>query len=121
MALTNISKATRQQLADELARIQVEHEDFRRAVAQIALETKESEGWCSDGFRDAMDNLGLLDLLPSNKRLVTLQVVVDAEEQNYDPEYMSDESWADAAISAIRYTSAANLHGYEVEDAPQDK
>jgi hypothetical protein len=121
VALTVTSKTTRQELADELTRLQAEYEVFRKDVAQAALEAKDSEGWCSEGFRDAMDNLGLTDLIPSHKRLVTLKVVVDAVEQGYDTDYLDEDGWAEAALSSIRYSSPGDLHGYEVEDAPKDK
>lgn len=121
MALTITSKTTRQELADELVRIQSEYGQFRKDVAQAALDVKDSEGWCSDGFREAMDNLGLADLIPSTERIVTLKIRIDADEAGYDAEYMGDEEWADAAISSIRYKSAHELEGYEVSEVPQDK
>jgi hypothetical protein len=121
VALTITSKTTKEQIASELRALQAKHDQFRKDVAQAALDAKDSEGWCSEGFREAMDNLGLIDLIPSNKRLVTLKVVVDAAEQGYDTDYLDEDGWAEAALSSIRYSSPGDLHGYDVEDAPQDK
>lgn len=116
-----MTRFTRQELADEVARLQREHEEYRKTVLEVALEARDSEGWCSDGFKEAMETLGLADQLPSTERIVVLKVLVDAEDSGYDVDSMGDYEWAQAAISKVRYASPGDLASFAVEDAPKDK
>ena len=121
MALTVTSKTTRQQLADELERVQREHAQFKDLVWQVAVEGKENEDWCAEGFRDAMETLGLADRIPPSERVVVLEVLVNAEDSGYNVDDMSDYEWADAALSKLRYSSPGDLESYETKDAPKEK
>lgn len=127
MALTVTSKTTRAQVVGELNVVQAEleslrakHENFRKDVFYAATEAKDTEGWCSEGFREVMENLGLDEFIESTERVVILKVLVDAEDTGYDVENMDDISWARAGISKLRYASPSDLESYSVEELPQD-
>lgn len=121
MTLTITSKTTRGEALDELERTRKELADFKRQVVDVALEAKADFDWCSEGFRDTMTTLGLEKLLPATERIVVLKVRVDADEACLEVSEMDDEDWASAAISKVQNLYHYDLHGYSVEDVPQDK
>jgi phenylpyruvate tautomerase PptA (4-oxalocrotonate tautomerase family) len=120
VALKVTSKTTKAEIASELERVLAEQKQYKEHVARVALEQKENEGWCSEGFREAMEELDLEDFLPDARRIVILKVEVDASKNGYDPDQMDESDWANAAISNIRYHTAGDLYAYDVEDVPKD-
>ncbi len=54
--------------------IQKEFDAFKAKVVKVAFRTKETEGWCNDGFKAAMDELGLE--VPKKKARVVLEFEV---------------------------------------------
>lgn len=120
MALKVTSKTTKSELEAEVLRLHREQKDYKERVARVALEHRDNEGWCSEGFREAMDELELLEFVPSSERLVVLKVIVDADSAGLDAAEADDDEWAEAAIYKLRYASVGDLEGYAVEDVPKD-
>lgn len=120
MTLDITVRTTKPELTAEVRRLEKEFAEFRKDVAETALHAKDEQGWCNEGFREAVEALGIGDLLPSTERLVTIVVLTDAEEYGMSVDEMDEDDWAEAAISKLRYASIGDLESYQVNDAPKD-
>lgn len=117
MTLTINSKTTKAQLEAELVRVQKEHEAFKSQVAEAALNAKEENDWCDEGFREAMTDLGLGHILPSDERVVTLEIKVK-NDGAYDLSYMGESNWVQLAIDKVKtyQFGRTDLHDFKVDE-----
>lgn len=90
------SKTTKTQLLDILTNLALEkdelvtsHENFKRQVVKVAKAHKESEGWCTQGFNEAMGELGLE--VPSRYRRLQVDIYVDLTDESGPTEWDEDE------------------------------
>lgn len=99
--ITASDPTTAQDLTDELARIQREHEDFRERVREEVLR-QHREGhngryrWCRDGTERVLRDLDLPPIETTYRGTVTVEVEVTVRNAN---SLDIAENWTAAALS----------------------
>lgn len=129
------SKTTKSDLERELRRVTAlandNHnalESFKNRVYEVALENKDENDWCDEGFTKAMADLGIK--LPAQYRLVTITVPVNLTDPKgptaYELEYVDeadDQEIVDAVIEALAsngYNQGYQGHTVKVETLDEE-
>jgi hypothetical protein len=94
------------------------HEDFKKKVRKLALQVKEDNGWCDDGFNTVMRELGLPELPHTFRVKLTLtatrEVEVDVDASDLEPGNRDDEgvrSYLDDIDAVREYVSSELGYG----------
>lgn len=99
-----------------------EHESFKNLVYVTALEQKEQQGWCDEGFADSMKTLGIKT--PSQFRRVTIVVDVDLYDSkgpfnltSSDLDEYEDQDVTDGVLEALNnsFYDRETVHTLKVE------
>jgi hypothetical protein len=91
-------KARINQLQSELGDARLELNTFRKRVVEVALRYAKENDWCNE-VNDALDELGLSELLPRLHKIVTLTYSVNIEGELS----WTDEKYEETAIAELRY------------------
>lgn len=134
-AINITSKTTKADLEREVRRLAAlandnhnELESFRNRVYEVALEQKEENDWCDEGFTKAMNELGLKT--PARYKRVTIVVDVDMLDGKgpigadiSDLDGYEDNDIIDSVVSALDSISSSysaynreTIHTLKVED-----
>lgn len=130
------SKTTKADLEAEVRRLASlandnhnELQSFQNRVYEVALEQKQENDWCDEGFTKAMKELGLK--APAQYRLVTIKIPFDLLDSKgptgydlEDIEDLEDKEIYEAVVDALNagYSDRYEGHTYTVEtldEAPE--
>lgn len=78
-----------------------QYQSFRRRVVDVAVDYAKTNNWCGEVF-DALDELGLKDLVPNPVKVVRLTLEVDVEgEVGWDEDKYYDEAWDNVTHATV--------------------
>jgi len=109
------------------AEVRSQYEQFKKDVREVALNAKQSENWCDQGFNAAMDELGL-EKLPSEfeidveiKAVQTVTVTVDADDLVSNDYERTEQGARQYVLDQQLAVKRASLYDWDVKDEVEVK